>query len=167
ARLGDVASPAPGLAEACTELLALLEEHNRKEEPIIYPHMDADLAEHEQVLIRVLLEEGPLPEGWICQRCAEPPAAGPGSGGSARGGAPRRGAGSPAPGAAARRRARIRRVRGPSRGGVPPAQGPVTGGKGTAEHDFRLGCPHQDRRSHGGVHRDEGPHTHDDVRRTS
>ena len=81
ARLGDVASPAPGLAEACTELLALLEEHNRKEEPIIYPHMDADLAEHEQVLIRELLEEGTLPEGWICQRCDEPPAAGPGSGG--------------------------------------------------------------------------------------
>src|SRR5699024_12613291 len=67
AHLEDDSSPVDGLEEACAELLALLEEHNRKEEPIIYPHMDADLAEHEQSLIRELLEEGTLPEGWTCQ----------------------------------------------------------------------------------------------------
>lgn len=52
---------------ACTELLSLLDAHNSKEEPIIYPHMDTDLGPAEQSLVRELLVEGALPEGWVCQ----------------------------------------------------------------------------------------------------
>ena len=53
--------------QLCQEILALLDRHNSKEEPVIYPHMDADLNEEEQQLLRELLEGGTLPEGWVCQ----------------------------------------------------------------------------------------------------
>ena len=53
--------------QLCQEILALLDRHNSKEEPVIYPHMDADLNGEEQRLIRELLEGGALPEGWVCQ----------------------------------------------------------------------------------------------------
>lgn len=56
-----------GLAGACQELLSLLDDHNSKEEPIIYPHLDADLDPAEQSRVRTLLEEGTLPDGWICE----------------------------------------------------------------------------------------------------
>ena len=60
-------SPEDGLADACQELLALLDDHNSKEEPIIYPHLDADLDPAEQERVRTLLEEGTLPDGWVCE----------------------------------------------------------------------------------------------------
>lgn len=53
--------------QLCQEILALLDRHNSKEEPVIYPHMDADLNGEEQRLIRELLEGATLPEGWVCQ----------------------------------------------------------------------------------------------------
>jgi regulator of cell morphogenesis and NO signaling len=58
---------AEGLEDACQSLLFLLDDHNSKEEPIIYPHLDSDLDPSEQERVRVLLEEGTLPEGWICE----------------------------------------------------------------------------------------------------
>ncbi|GAA3881098.1 hemerythrin domain-containing protein [Tessaracoccus defluvii] len=64
-----VAAPAAGedLDGACRDLLALLETHNAKEEPIIYPHMDADLDDDERTRVRDLFESGTLPAGWVCQ----------------------------------------------------------------------------------------------------
>ena len=56
-----------GLEDTCRELLSLLEDHNSKEEPVIYPHLDADLDPAEQARVRTLLEEGTLPDGWICE----------------------------------------------------------------------------------------------------
>ena len=53
--------------EICTEILQLLDRHNQKEEPIIYPHMDADLTADEQDKVRDLLAGGTMPEGWICE----------------------------------------------------------------------------------------------------
>lgn len=53
--------------EICTEILQLLGRHNQKEEPIIYPHMDADLTADEQDKVRDLLAGGTMPEGWICE----------------------------------------------------------------------------------------------------
>ena len=53
--------------EICTEILALLDRHNQKEEPIIYPHMDADLSSDEQDKIRGLLAGSAMPDGWICE----------------------------------------------------------------------------------------------------
>ena len=55
------------VAAACTEILALLDKHNAKEEPIIYPHMDGDLDDAEQERVRDLLAGGTLPDGWLPQ----------------------------------------------------------------------------------------------------
>ncbi|PRB67549.1 hemerythrin domain-containing protein [Arthrobacter sp. MYb213] len=55
------------LVADCQELLSLLENHNSKEEPIIYPQMDAALSVLEQQQVAHLLAGGALPEGWICQ----------------------------------------------------------------------------------------------------
>lgn len=64
--LADPSAETAGIDAACTEILTLLEKHNSKEEPIIYPHMDASLTSEEQARIRWLFESGTLPEGWIC-----------------------------------------------------------------------------------------------------
>ncbi|GAA1415261.1 hemerythrin [Glutamicibacter uratoxydans] len=55
------------LGSDCQELLALLDNHNSKEEPIIYPHMDQSLGEEDQRRVAGLLAGGSLPEGWVCQ----------------------------------------------------------------------------------------------------
>lgn len=60
-------SPEDGLAAACQELLSLLDDHNSEEEPIIYAHLEADLDPAEQGRVRTLLEEGTLPDGWVCE----------------------------------------------------------------------------------------------------
>jgi len=56
-----------GVEQACTEILTLLDRHNMKEEPVIYPHMDADLSESEQEKVRDLLSGGEMPAGWVCE----------------------------------------------------------------------------------------------------
>lgn len=56
------------LVAGCNKMLALLEEHNAKEEPIIYPHLDTDMDWVAQAHLRELIEEGTLPEGWVCER---------------------------------------------------------------------------------------------------
>lgn len=58
------------LVAACHAMLALLDEHNAKEEPIIYPHLDTTLDWVAQAHLRELIEEGTLPEGWVCERAA-------------------------------------------------------------------------------------------------
>lgn len=66
-RLRDPGTSDNGLESACSELLALLASHNSKEEPIVYPHLDADLGEDERAQVRELVAMGTLPEGWVCQ----------------------------------------------------------------------------------------------------
>lgn len=66
-RLQEPDSSSDELSSACGELLSLLERHNAKEEPIIYPHLDADLDEAERVRVRDLLSAGTLPEGWVAR----------------------------------------------------------------------------------------------------
>lgn len=51
----------------CQDLLDLLEKHNSKEEPIIYPHADADLPPAAHEVLREFLDTGELPEGWVCR----------------------------------------------------------------------------------------------------
>lgn len=55
---------------AMASLSQVLEEHNSKEELIVYPQ--ADVTPNEEVRRQVidLLERGELPEGWVCQRLA-------------------------------------------------------------------------------------------------
>ncbi len=55
------------LDESCRELLSLLERHNAKEEPVIYPHLDTDLGADERTKVHAILANGTLPPGWVCQ----------------------------------------------------------------------------------------------------
>ena len=64
----DDATTSPDDArEHCDELLTLLTEHNAKEEPIIYPHADADLPTESSAELRAFLEAGSTPDGWVCE----------------------------------------------------------------------------------------------------
>lgn len=56
------------LVDACNRMLALLEAHNAKEEPVIYPHIEADLDWVAQAQLRELLADGELPSGWVCEQ---------------------------------------------------------------------------------------------------
>ncbi|MGV0634702.1 hemerythrin domain-containing protein [Mycolicibacillus trivialis] len=69
ARLAEGADPAT-LAPTCRELLALLERHNSKEEPVIYPHADADMPPQAATKLMKFIETGTTPEGWVCQQAA-------------------------------------------------------------------------------------------------
>ena len=65
--LQDPNSEARGIEQACSEILTLLDKHNMKEEPVIYPHMDAHLTGPEQEKIRELLSGGEMPQRWVCE----------------------------------------------------------------------------------------------------
>lgn len=65
--LQDPAGDSTGVEQACAEILALLDKHNMKEEPVIYPHMDADLTDPEQEKVLKLLAGGEMPKGWVCE----------------------------------------------------------------------------------------------------
>ncbi len=54
------------LRSRCRELLAQLEQHNSKEEPIIYPRADSALTEEASVELAEFLRSGNLPDGWVC-----------------------------------------------------------------------------------------------------
>jgi regulator of cell morphogenesis and NO signaling len=66
-QLASEADPA-ALGSACRELLALLEVHNAKEEPIIYPRADAELSDETAARLRAFLEHGAMQEGWRCEQ---------------------------------------------------------------------------------------------------
>ncbi len=50
----------------CQRLLAELERHNSKEEPILYPHADGVLGARASSELRAFLESGRMPDGWTC-----------------------------------------------------------------------------------------------------
>lgn len=55
------------VASTCRVLLAQLEQHNSKEEPIIYPHADKDLSAEATTTLAEFLRTGSTPQGWICE----------------------------------------------------------------------------------------------------
>ncbi|MFC6705484.1 hemerythrin domain-containing protein [Flexivirga alba] len=55
------------LPDRCRELLAMLDQHNTKEEPIIYPRADLDLDEATHDDLADFLHAGATPDGWVCQ----------------------------------------------------------------------------------------------------
>ena len=67
--------PHPSLAEQlltrCRELLALLDRHNSKEEPIIYPLAETDLTVAESGELAQFLRTGRTPDGRTCQGAAD------------------------------------------------------------------------------------------------
>jgi iron-sulfur cluster repair protein YtfE (RIC family) len=56
------------LRDACRRLLGQLEQHNSKEEPIIYPHADTDLPAAVRAELARFIEAGRIPDGWVCQQ---------------------------------------------------------------------------------------------------
>src|SRR5699024_6459636 len=73
ADLADPATGTQGLATPCRELRSLLADHHAKEEPVIYPHLDADLDAEDGARVRELLRTGTLPAGWVCQQAWSSP----------------------------------------------------------------------------------------------
>ncbi|GGB45660.1 hemerythrin [Flexivirga endophytica] len=58
------------LLEQCRQLLAMLDQHNTKEEPVIYPRADLDLDEAVHDDLADFLYAGRMPEGWTCQNAS-------------------------------------------------------------------------------------------------
>jgi regulator of cell morphogenesis and NO signaling len=56
------------VTNSCRELLAQLDRHNTKEEPIIYAQADGILSAEASDELRAFLETGRTPEGWVCAR---------------------------------------------------------------------------------------------------
>lgn len=55
-----------GVPGHCKLLLAQLERHNSKEEPVLYPHADSVLGAPASAELRAFLESGTMPDGWVC-----------------------------------------------------------------------------------------------------
>lgn len=55
-----------GATQRCRELLSLLEAHNAKEEPIIYPEGDARLSDEVKEELHAFIQRGTMPDGWVC-----------------------------------------------------------------------------------------------------
>jgi len=56
------------LRGACRTLLAQLERHNAKEEPILYSQADVVLSEAARAELHDFIASESLPEGWVCQK---------------------------------------------------------------------------------------------------
>jgi hypothetical protein len=62
----DPAGDPDGVRERCTDLLALLAEHNGKEEPIVYPQGDHVLTDEAKQDLHAFIDSGEMPAGWVC-----------------------------------------------------------------------------------------------------
>lgn len=56
------------LISIANQLLELLERHNSKEEPIIYPQVDLTLSESVTAELNDFLAQGDMPAGWVCEK---------------------------------------------------------------------------------------------------
>lgn len=57
---------------SCRELLADLDKHNSKEEPIIYTQADAVLSGDASDELSAFLGSGRMPERWVCEKSGTP-----------------------------------------------------------------------------------------------
>jgi len=57
----------PLLRDTCSQLLDQLHQHNSKEEPVIYPHADADLPPQTSAELTRFIQTGRTPDGWVCR----------------------------------------------------------------------------------------------------
>ena len=55
-------------AATSRQLLELLDRHNSKEEPVIYPRADVDLSPEQADELDLFIGMGELPAGWVCER---------------------------------------------------------------------------------------------------
>lgn len=63
-------TPEDELQNACNELLAKLDAHNSKEEPIIYPQADTKLKPESSAHLKAFLDSGVMPDGWRCEKAS-------------------------------------------------------------------------------------------------
>jgi regulator of cell morphogenesis and NO signaling len=56
------------LRDTSRQLLDQLEQHNAKEEPVIYPHADTDLPAQTSAELTRFIETGHTPDGWVCRQ---------------------------------------------------------------------------------------------------
>ncbi|OBH19895.1 hemerythrin domain-containing protein [Mycolicibacter terrae] len=56
------------LREACQRLSALLIDHNKVEEPVIYPAADTGLAPEQAAELAGFIASGRMPDGWVCAK---------------------------------------------------------------------------------------------------
>lgn len=56
-----------GVLAECRALLAIVDKHNAKEEPIIYARADADLAGEAAERLAEFMRGGSTPPGWVCR----------------------------------------------------------------------------------------------------
>lgn len=56
--------------ETGRRLLAQLEQHNLKEEAVIYPQADDVLGADQDARLREFVATGQMPPGWVCERAA-------------------------------------------------------------------------------------------------
>ena len=56
------------LGDICRQLLDQLDQHNSKEEPVIYPHADTDLPPQTSAELTRFIETGRTPDGWVCRQ---------------------------------------------------------------------------------------------------
>jgi regulator of cell morphogenesis and NO signaling len=66
AKLGESGADASVL-EVCGELVARLDSHNSKEEPIFYTQADRALTASANAELKAFLDSGQMPAGWVCQ----------------------------------------------------------------------------------------------------
>lgn len=59
------------IRDRCRELTELLDVHNGKEEPILYPQADTVLDADAQQRLRDFLASGTMPSGWTAQMASE------------------------------------------------------------------------------------------------
>lgn len=64
----DEEADAGTLLEACRDMLALLDRHNSKEEPVIYTRADDVLGGEASAELQEFLASGRMPEGWVCEK---------------------------------------------------------------------------------------------------
>ncbi|TXI62887.1 hemerythrin domain-containing protein [Mycolicibacterium mageritense] len=58
------------LRDTCEQLRELLAEHNKVEEPVIYPAADTGLTAEQTAELAGFLTAGRMPDGWTCARAA-------------------------------------------------------------------------------------------------
>jgi len=56
------------LRDTCTQLLDQLQQHNSKEEPVIYPSADTALPLQTSAELTRFIQTGSAPDGWVCQQ---------------------------------------------------------------------------------------------------
>lgn len=56
------------LRQTGRQLLSQLEQHNGKEEPVIYPHADAGLSAAAGAELAEFIADGLMPDSWVCEK---------------------------------------------------------------------------------------------------